>query len=737
MQGHFPDAQKDPMRYDVPMIMRFLQNMSIRARVGAALVIVMAGYTVIHQVVDRVTISRAMLHYEKEQARRDLLRCQRALEREIRHILVVTADWAAWDDTYAFIETHDPRYIASNLVVETFYDSGINLICFFDRDGGLVWGEAHDLEQEQQLDLAPFMVFPRTLEVDDDSPPGSLAGIMLVGEVAMLVACHPILTSENTGPSRGTVVMGRLLTPAVLTALQHQTQVEFCLRPIRNDDKRDAQLLAEIQAGGGTALDSSDTDTLHVSGRLTDFFGVPALLLEAHIPRAASLEGRRIIQFGMLSTIVSSLLFLLALMIALRYTVLAPMSRLTRAVVRISETGDVSERLACNRGDEVGQLAREFNSLLDTIESNVRQQAEAAEVLRENAAHLRAIMQAARDAVFTVTPSSTIESANPAAQAIFGWPVEQLINRPADALLNTTGTVRGGMAAILEKASELPEGFRNEVIGIRRDGTTFPAYLMVKDYAVESGTMYVLFVADLTEIKNMHERLLRDRHLASIGEMGASIAHEIRNPLTGISSALQVLRKNTNYDEDERTIFEDILVQIKRVDRTVSNLLTFAKSWRLDCQWCNVKRMLTRAWEEVECQNAPSNVVFALEIDDHVEAIADPGLCHQVFCNVLQNATQSMPGGGQIRVSASSDTRHVRVTVADDGIGMEPEVLKKATSPFFTTRVKGTGLGLAICQRIVEAHGGSICIDSVPKTGTEVVITLPVEDTHAEAHPGG
>ncbi len=725
------------IRYDTGVGMKRLHNLPISVKVGVILLTVMLGYTAIDQAVDRISITRAMEFYENEQGIRDLARCEQAIQRELHHLVIFTGDWAAWNDTYDFVQTRDEGYIASNFVVETFQDNGINLICVFDRQGELVWGEAHDLSARERLDVDVLIAFPRTLHAESEDPPEPLAGVVLTEMGPMLVVCHPILTSDTRGPARGMMAMGRLLTPEMLCELRQQTRVDFQIRLLAAPSTDDLQTLSRIQRTSAPVIDVSNKESLHAYCMMQDIFGRPALLLDAQIPRTVTIEARRIIQSALISTLGAGILFLLVLLLALRHTVIAPIVRLTRDVVRINQADALSERLGTERADEIGQLAIEFDRLLEKVEVNTRRHIEAAEALRDSEAHLRAIIQAARDAVFTLDAHGSIKSSNPAAQAMFGRVHDDLVGCSADEIIAGPRGVAGGIETIASTARSLPDGFRGEVTGVRQDQSTFPAYIMVKDYPAESGTLYVMFVADLTEITSMHERVMRNRHLATIGEMGASIAHEIRNPLTGISSALQVLRKNAPADSEVQSIFDEVLQQVKRVERTVRSLLTFAKPWRPERRWCSVKSMLARSWEEVGQRRQRDGFLLTMDVSEKLEAWVDSDLVQQVFSNLMLNAVQAMPEGGEIHARAWQEKREIRIGIADDGPGMEHEVLANAMNPFFSTRLTGTGLGLAICQRIVDAHGGTIHIDSVHGVGTKVVVAFPLEQADVKMHTGG
>ncbi len=178
------------------------------------------------------------------------------------------------------------------------------------------------------------------------------------------------------------------------------------------------------------------------------------------------------------------------------------------------------------------------------------------------------------------------------------------------------------------------------------------------------------------------------------------------------------------------------MLKVRRVERTVQSLLTFAKPWRPERRWCSVKGMLARSWKEVGRRHQRDGLLLTMDVSEKLEAGVNSDLVQQVFSNLMLNAVQAMGEGGEIHARAWEERHEVCVSIADDEPGMEHEVLAMAMNPFFSTRVTGTGPGLAICQRSVEAHGGTIHTDSVHGMGTKVVVAFPLEQADVNAHSG-
>ena len=220
-------------------------------------------------------------------------------------------------------------------------------------------------------------------------------------------------------------------------------------------------------------------------------------------------------------------------------------------------------------------------------------------------------------------------------------------------------------------------------------------------------------------------RLSEAEQLAQIGQLAASLAHEIKNPLAGISGAIQVIRDNMRPSEPHYPVLGEVLRQINRLDRTVKDLLVYARPKPPRYQRCElprtVDRVVTLLRKEPEFQRLRFDYVNerdlpAIEADEHQ--------LEQLVMNLLLNAAQASPEGGLVRVSTAARDGGVQLMVEDRGCGMSPEVAARAMEPFYTTKARGTGLGLPICRKIVDAHGGQIAIRSSPGQGTAVTVQL-------------
>jgi signal transduction histidine kinase len=228
------------------------------------------------------------------------------------------------------------------------------------------------------------------------------------------------------------------------------------------------------------------------------------------------------------------------------------------------------------------------------------------------------------------------------------------------------------------------------------------------------------------EQRERYRRMLRADRLATIGELAAGAAHEIRNPLTSIKSSLQYLESRCR-EETEKQLLGVALRETDRIDETLAALLSFSRPTEIRKEPCNLVGLLEESAALVSLQARAKGVEVRTSFPPvPIIVDADGSQLKQVFLNVFLNAVQAMEGGGTLSVEAlRHENGRPLIRVMDTGPGIPEEALEKVFDPFFTTKKGGTGLGLSICYTIVKAHGGEIEIRSRPGEGTTVLVSLP------------
>lgn len=233
------------------------------------------------------------------------------------------------------------------------------------------------------------------------------------------------------------------------------------------------------------------------------------------------------------------------------------------------------------------------------------------------------------------------------------------------------------------------------------------------------------------ELEQLHfQQLERADRLASIGEMAAGIAHEIKNPLAGISAAVSIIKDDMAPDDPRESILGEVLQQVQRLDKTVNDLLFFGKPSLPDFNCVDINATLTTTLKFASQHRGGGNVEKKLELTPDLPPVyADEKQMQQVFLNIILNAFQAMPDGGLLTVTTARSFRNddelVKIEISDTGPGIPPQILEKIFTPFYTTKAQGTGLGLPICSKLVYLHSGDIRVSSQHDKGTVFTVELP------------
>ncbi|MCL5276597.1 MAG: ATP-binding protein [Deltaproteobacteria bacterium] len=223
----------------------------------------------------------------------------------------------------------------------------------------------------------------------------------------------------------------------------------------------------------------------------------------------------------------------------------------------------------------------------------------------------------------------------------------------------------------------------------------------------------------------LKEQLRTSERLSTIGELFAYMMHEIKNPLSSIKGAADIVA-DQSVDQGRKIEFADLLKgEIGRLDRTLGSMLAYT-SVRLDLRECDIMDELGGIVSLINTRAEKGNVEIHLSSREEMHAVADCDKMRQVFINIILNAVEAMDGGGRLDITARrAGNNHIDILFKDTGPGIPPQHMDNLFKPFFTTKKDGSGLGLAISKRIVEEHGGRLLVQSGPGKGTVFTVRLP------------
>jgi two-component system sensor histidine kinase PilS (NtrC family) len=270
---------------------------------------------------------------------------------------------------------------------------------------------------------------------------------------------------------------------------------------------------------------------------------------------------------------------------------------------------------------------------------------------------------------------------------------------------------------------------RTRDIARRENGEELPVEYAITPLISHGGAPrgFVLSFNDLSRVRILEQELEQSRRLAALGELSATFAHEVRNPLSAVSGAFQLLSSAAAFSDDDRTLVAIAGKETARIERLVNDLLQYTRPRTPDRNRCDVAQ-IAREVLDAFVLGQDEDLVVIRRCDESVPAEVDPFQIKQVLWNLLRNAAQAVEGNGTVELEVAPDKNGVRIRVSDNGPGIPVLERNRVFEPFVSTRRQGMGLGLAICARIIRDHDGSIEIGDATRGGAEFQIWLPLRD---------
>lgn len=338
------------------------------------------------------------------------------------------------------------------------------------------------------------------------------------------------------------------------------------------------------------------------------------------------------------------------------------------------------------------------------------------EELRRRGEMLELIFEHSPLAMGMVDRRGIVRSWNAAAERTFGYRADEIVGRPYS-VLGVTSPDESGDAREIEMTAK--DGDRRII-----EVTSNPVRSKEGEIVGRAMTW-----RDLTAVKQLQTELLSAKVLASVGELAAAVAHEVRNPLAGISGAVQILQEEYSTDDPRANVLREILKQIHRLDRLVRDLLVFARPWIARKERHDLASLARGVVETARPDPRARGILLKVDVTSACSADVDKELVETALSNVIQNAFEAAPPGGTVSVSCGpKNGGRARIVIEDDGPGIPESVRDKIFQPFFTTKSKGTGLGLSIVKRVMESHGGSVRAEPRPGGGTRVILEFPARE---------
>jgi len=711
--------------------------MTLRKKILLIIAVTFACLIGVLYLASREIILRSFLALEQSRGQEDVREAAEFINEELNQMEKLAHDYASWDDTYEFIArpAENPRYIKSNMVDETFTSQRLNLILFVNTAGKIVYGKAFDLNRMEEVPVPPAILPHLNANLPvlrSPDPKYSMTGIILMTESPMLFAAHPILTSENKGPARGTLIMGHYLDMTEEERhkeLSHkQIEIRRADTPGLPPDFRDA--VRRLTKRDPVFVQPVNASVLAGYTVKYDIYGKPAMYLKIGLTRDIYRQGQESIAWFIIALVSVWVVVGVTIAVLLQRQVLSRLTRLSTALAVIGESGDLSERVPVAGADELADFAKTINGMLGALEKSQTD-------LLESEVRYRSIVENTRDVIMLTRPDGTVSYMSPSCRDLLGYAPEEMTNccpmvwHPDDASKvkqALEGALNGGSSSNMEYRVITKSG---DVKWISHSWST-----LISDGRLR---MIVSVIRDVTEHRKMEAELIKAQKLETVGVLAGGIAHDFNNILMAVCGYLSLAKAAAKPMENVVELLNEAEKASVRARDLTRQLLTFSKGGTPAKRPLSIGAVLKDA---AAFALSGSNIRCEMAIPENLWLVdADEGQLNQVIHNLVLNAVQAMPQGGCVRISASNaragttermplpNRDYVMISVRDEGIGIPEKHLQKIFDPYFTTKQRGSGLGLTITYSIVRSHDGAITVNSTLGKGTTFCVFLPAAKT--------
>ena len=346
-------------------------------------------------------------------------------------------------------------------------------------------------------------------------------------------------------------------------------------------------------------------------------------------------------------------------------------------------------------------------------------------LLEESEQRYKSLFDYNPDIVYMIDIDGVITNLNPQYQSITGYKPEETIGLHIEKIIpkRDKDEILKAISSIV--VNQRPESFELQIM--HKEGHKITLECASVPMIINGEIAGIIgYGKDITQIKETEERLRRTEKLSVVGELSASVAHEIRNPLTSLKGFVQLLKME---DEKHHLYYKIMLDELDRINHIVGELLLLAKPQQVKYKKANIENILSDVISLLKTEASLHNVQINFVIlNENLDIECEPNQLKQLFINIIKNAIEASKDGDLITITLEKSGENILIIVKDNGCGITTERLNKIGEPFYSSKEKGTGLGLTVSFKIVQSHNGKIQFNSEKNKGTEVEIELPIKN---------
>lgn len=701
---------------------------SIRSKILLAIAVTSTILMVTLAITSRLVVLDSFKEVEQRTVQMNVEQVLAKINYEIKALKRISSDWSGWDETYDFIQGKDLEYFERNFDAGILINLRLNMVAAMDRGGRVVEMRCFDLDTES-LNPCPGYLAEKIAAITElaHPPDGGTGGIVLLNSEPMLIVSTQILTSNLEGPTKGALIMGRYLDATEIKKMSAATRLPFAIYPTETlKGQPDLQKIKTALSNPGNIL-VVPTDAQFTAGYalLEDIRHKPIFMLEVDVAREIYQTGQNTVFYYLLWILGIIIVFAILMLISLDRIVLSRLGKHSTRLAKLAQTGDLSLRLDVAGQDELSNLGITINEMIEALERFQDQ---------KNKRVVRDLIDHSLIGICIVQNGYIVYS-NPAFSEILDiesgrCKFESLRVHPEDAEIFTD------MFRAIRENEVLPVDLEARFLASdETPGEINVKWVLMRAISIRyQGEKAILInMVDVTDFKEMERVASVREKMASLGNVAAGIAHEIRNPLSGINFILDSVMEYLESRKDAQEV-NQLLIQskqaVRKMEGVIRRVLDFTRQSSPRLVKTDINQPVSEAIGLVQTAMRKSNIHLQTNLERELPLVnIDAQLIEQVVLNLVTNAAEALrvhAGHKQITVATLKGVKHVLICIADSGSGIPPTIQNKIFDPFFTSKSNGSGIGLSLSQRIVADHGGSIEVTRAHLGGTEFQVKIPI-----------